>query len=57
MKTVREFCLGRTIMVIGAMFVCAWGSQQAALREDVRTLWLSHGDLRSRIEILEERRS
>ena len=29
MKTVREFCLGRTIIVIGAMFVWAWGSQQA----------------------------
>jgi hypothetical protein len=29
MKTVREFCLGRTIIVIGAMFVWAWASQQA----------------------------
>jgi hypothetical protein len=29
METVREFGLGRTIIVIGAMFVWAWASQQA----------------------------
>jgi hypothetical protein len=29
MKTVREFALGRTIIVIGEMFVWAWASQQA----------------------------
>jgi hypothetical protein len=28
MKTVREFCLGRTIIVIGAMFVWTLASQQ-----------------------------
>jgi hypothetical protein len=29
MKTVREFWLGRTIIVIGAMFMSAWASRQA----------------------------
>ena len=29
MKTVGEFCLGRTIIFIGAMFVWAWANQQA----------------------------
>ena len=28
MKTVREFCLGRTIIVLGATFLWAWENQQ-----------------------------
>jgi hypothetical protein len=29
MKAVREFWLGQTIIVVGAMFAWAWASQQA----------------------------
>ena len=43
MKTVREFCLGRTIIVIGAMFVWTLASQQTHSQNiKIATLAVAH---------------
>ena len=42
MKTVGKFCLGRTIIVVGAMFVGAWAIHRRAVRTKITIMAVAH---------------